>query len=448
MTIVKQNSLDTGVKNHNHWPLASLLVVFVILALTYSFFLPLGESADEVSHFALVRFIAEQKRPPLSIQEREEVGKKGDASPFYHILVALLTQHVEIDSLPSLPLQAEPRRYIPYDAARTNMIFHTEDEVFPFRGIVLAWHLGRLASILLGVITLLGIYLTVLRIYPHRPYLALAATGFAAFIPRFIINSSVINDDNLVVPLITFSIYFMVRVLQGDSRRRTLLILGGLIGLAAITKYHGLALLFEITLALMALAWYFKWAWQRLVAQWAWVMAGFVIAAGWWFVFLFWRFNQIAELGLIAGLLVPMGDPVITASASGFLSLQSIYWLNWIEPLFQTFWVVYGSTQVFAPKIIYQIIIVPILISILGLMFLGYSFLKTQRRWSTIRLDIALLGLHFLIYLAIVFVRFQAHPTVVGAQGRHLFPALVSIAFFSVLGLSAFWKNDDARLSN
>ena len=439
------NSLDTEVKKHAHWPLAGLLVVFVILALIYSIFLPLGESADEVSHFALVRFIAEQKRPPLSIQEREAVGKKGDASPLYHALVALLTQHVNVASLRTLPLQAEPRRYIPFDAARTNMIFHTEDETFPFRGIVLAWHLGRLTSIPLGVITLLGIYLTVLSIYPHRPYLALAATGFAAFIPSFVINSSVINDDNLAVPLVTLSVYFMVRVLQSDNRRRTLIILGGLIGLAAITKYHGLVLLFEVTLALMVLAWYFKWPWRQLVTRWAWVMGSFVVAAGWWFVFLFWRFNQIAELGLVAGLLAPMGDPVITASAGGFVPLQSIYWLEWIEPLFQTFWVVYGNTQVFAPKFVYQIIIVPTLITILGLTCLGHNLLKTRHRWSPIRFDIALLALHGLVYLAIVFVRFQTHPTVVGAQGRHLFPALVSIAFFSVLGLSAFWKNNDTN---
>ncbi|MEM7348749.1 MAG: hypothetical protein AAF485_31345, partial [Chloroflexota bacterium] len=72
--------------------LTVLIVAFVLLAGGVSVVLPLDETPDEKSHFDLVRFIAEERRPPLTIEERQAIGVKGDASPLYHGLVALLTQ--------------------------------------------------------------------------------------------------------------------------------------------------------------------------------------------------------------------------------------------------------------------------------------------------------------------------------------------------------------------
>ena len=71
-----------------HWPLVFVVLIFVILASVYSLVFPLGEINDEIPHFALVRFIAEHGRPPMTLEERDAVGTKGDASPFYHTLVA------------------------------------------------------------------------------------------------------------------------------------------------------------------------------------------------------------------------------------------------------------------------------------------------------------------------------------------------------------------------
>ncbi|MEM7031458.1 MAG: glycosyltransferase family 39 protein [Chloroflexota bacterium] len=421
----------------NHRPFIALLVLFVLLATSFSLLLPLGESADEVSHFALVRFIAEQKRAPLTQAEREAIGKKGDASPIYHGLVALTTQHTDISALPTLPVQSEPLRFIPYDAPRTNEVYHTADELFPFQGIVLAWHLGRLISVPLGVLTLIGIYRTVLLIYPQRPYFALAATAFAAFLPRFLMISGVLNDDNLVIPLVTFALYFLVRVIQGDQRRSTLIFLGVAIGLATIVKYHGLILWLEVAAVLTILAWRNQWTWRHTLTQLTWPIIGFVAAAGWWFVILYTQFNQVAELGLIKGILAPLGDPVMVRSVDTILDENRIYWIEWAVPLFQSFWIVYGGTQLFAPPIIYQALTILSMVIGGGLIIWLYRNFKTNQ-W-VIRWDMALLLFHGLVYLGIIIFRFQSEPTAVGAQGRHLLPALVSIAFFVVLGLSELY---------
>ena len=242
-------------KASNHWPLAILIAVFCILAASVSLLLPLNEAVDEESHFDLVRFIAERNRFPMTNQERASLGDKGDASPVYHSLVAILSQHVDVTSLPQRHFVSTAKQAIPYDTILTTQDLHTEDELFPFRGIVLAWRLARLVSIPLSALTIVAAYLTALAIYPQQRYFALALAGFVAFVPRFVFNSAVINDDNLVIPLVAFAIYCQVRIIQGDERPRTFVVLGALAGLAVVTKYHSLVLLPEIAFVFFVLAW-------------------------------------------------------------------------------------------------------------------------------------------------------------------------------------------------
>ncbi|MEW5959822.1 MAG: glycosyltransferase family 39 protein [Chloroflexota bacterium] len=421
--------------------LSLLLFFFAAFALTFSVVLPLGEAADEQEHFALIRFIARQGRPPLSRAEQVAIGSKGDASPLYHSLVAWLTQHVDISTLPDLP---DPRhnlkRAIPADRLPFKGLYHTEDEAFPWRGLVLAWHLARLASIPLGVITLIAVYLTGRAVFPRRPNLALAATLFAAFVPRLVINAAIVGDDNLVLPLIAWALYVMVRLAQGDTRRRTLVLAGGLIGLAAISKYHSLLLLPELTLLLLALAWRNRWGWRLGLQRWTLALLAFLLTAGWWFGYLLLRFNQVAQLGWVRGLLAPLGDPVLTGGAGRVLDPQTgiqlgyeapLDWPAWIGLLFQTFWFRFGRGHVIDnPAINWGL-------GLLTLLALAGLVAALRRAWrNERRLDLAVLALHWLLYLGLVVTRYLSLPSRETAQGRHLYPALTAIALFLVLGWS------------
>ena len=428
----------------NHKPLLFILLIYAALALTYSLLLPLGESADETPHFALIRFIAEKGRPPLTVEERIAIGTKGDAAPFYHGLVALVSQHVDVSALPSLPrLREHPERAIPDDGRSFHELFHTEDEIFPFRGIVLAWHLARLISIPLGMLSIIAVYLTVWAIYPQRRAFALTAAGFVAFLPRFVMNGAVVNDDNLVIPLIAFALYFLTRALQGDDRRAVYVWLGFFAGLSVLAKYHSLLLLPEITALFVWLAWQKGWGWRGFWRRWGGVMLVFSLTAGWWFIFLLFQFNQVAELGWTRGLLAPLGDPVMTAGVSDALTSQAsggaaaaFGWADWGSLTFKTFWVSYGSRRVLASPLVYRLLAAIAVVSFLGLFRLARRQLRFLRHLSLCRLDIAVLALHLFIYLALVVLRYIFTPSEVTSQGRHLYPALTSIAFFFVLGLS------------
>ncbi len=421
-----------------HWLLAILIAVFCVLAASFSLLLPLNEAVDEESHFDLVRFIAEQNRFPVTNQERVSLGDKGDASPIYHGLVAVLSQHTDVSSLPKRHFVSRASQAIAYDTTLTTQDIHTEDELFPFRGIVLAWRLARLVSIPLSVLTIVAAYLTALAIYPQQYFFALAVAAFVAFVPRFVFNSAVITDDNLVIPLVAFAIYYQVRIIQGDERLRALVILGAVTGLAVITKYHSLVLLLEITFVFLVLARRNRREWKGWLKRWAWVMLSFVVTTSWWFFFLFSRFNRVDELGLVAGLLAPLGDPTTTEVASLQLTSLTISW-NWVAPVFRTFWIVARPVHFSWIESIYLVLILLTVIAALGLLRLTYHRL-TSRRQDKWRLDIALLGLNLLLYLAIVFGRYQVFvargtpPPPYSTQGRHLYPAIISVAFFYVLG--------------
>jgi hypothetical protein len=438
-----------------HWPLAAILAVFVPLALAYSVWLPLGEAPDEIYHFSLIRFIAEQGRPPLTLEERRAIGPKGDASPIYHAIVAALTQHVSVSALPALPdARQSTARFVPLDNFPDVRVFHTEDETFPFHDIVLAWHLARLPSIPLGAATVVVAYATALAIYPGRRIFAAAVAGFAAFLPRFIINSAVVNDDNLAVPLIVLSVYYLVRVAQGDTRRRALIVMGVVMGLAAAVKYHAVVLLPEMTVVLAALAWRNGWGWRVWLRRWGWAMLAFALASGWWFAFLVIQFNQVAQLGWVRGLAATLGDPVLTAGVSHILEFgaagtsSTFSWSDWALVTFRSFWFELGVRDAVPPAVdqirgVFWGAGLLTLAALAGLVVYGYS--RRGRRTSPTavgesanwRPALAVLAFNFLIYLGVIATRYLLRQTSETAQGRHLYPALTSIAFFFVLGLDS-----------
>jgi hypothetical protein len=205
-----------------------------------------------------------------------------------------------------------------------------------------------------------------------------------------------------------------------------------------MTKYHSLVLLLEITLVFFVLALRSRAEWVQWLKRWAWVILSFVVTTGWWFFFLFSRFNRVAELGLIPGLLAPLGDPTTTEAATFQLTPEMIRW-DWIAPVFRTFWVVAGSIRIYAPEYVYQVLMVLTAVAALGLARLIYNHISSGQQ-NTWRLDIALLALHLLLYVGIVFGRYQVFvargtpPPPHSTQGRHLYPAITSIAFFFVLG--------------
>jgi hypothetical protein len=114
-----------------------------------------------------------------------------------------------------------------------------------WQGTLLAVHIVRLFSVLLGAVT---VYLT-FRIaslsIPSRPDIALGAAALNAFMPMFLFISGAVNNDNLAIPLASLALFMMIYwVGQRPSwNSKSSLLLGTIIGLALLTKEGTFALL-------------------------------------------------------------------------------------------------------------------------------------------------------------------------------------------------------------
>ena len=213
--------------------LGALVAVFAGFAVAYTRITPLGASPDELSHLHYITGIADHARlPPAGEPERQQ-------PPLYYLLGAVVAK-------------------VTGDDAR----------------------LIRLLSVVLGVLTILTVFLVARRLFPMRPYLAIGAAALVALLPEAQYLAGAINDDNLAW-------------LAG-----ALLVLAGVVVMQSLVLTTRLALGAGLAVALAVLAKETVWAlavlllvivavrfWRRLrVVQVAAVVLPTVVLDGWWFV--------------------------------------------------------------------------------------------------------------------------------------------------------------------
>jgi len=259
-----------------------LLVSFTVLGLLYSAVVPIFEASDEVWHYPMVEHLAREWTLP--VQPLEPGASSGpwrqEASqpPLYYALAAALTAW--IDTSPSAaPYDLDTVRHLnPHvaagevtpDGSNPNLVVHNPAlERFPWRGVVLAVHIARIFSVLLGTWAVYLTWALVSELYPERPQLALLAAAIHAFTPMFLFVGASVNNDNLIVPLCSLALLMMIRLVKSpkskvqspESRNGKYLALGVTIGLGLLTKASAIALL---PFAAATIAWE---AWQKLKWQ-------------------------------------------------------------------------------------------------------------------------------------------------------------------------------------
>ena len=232
-------------KHERLW-IAVITLFSVILGVVYSLATPIFEASDELWHYPVVKHIADGRGLPVQRRVSRRCGSRKAASrPATMPWPALVTAWIDTDDLSEVrwlnPMANTGR---PLAAGNKNLIIHTEREAFPWRGTALAVHLIRFLSVLLGASVVYLTYRLALEISPRRSDLALTAAALVAFNPMFLFISGSVNNDNLIVPLATLILWLVVRTFrQGWLSNGRAVLLGFLLGLAALTKLSGLALL-------------------------------------------------------------------------------------------------------------------------------------------------------------------------------------------------------------
>ncbi|MCG2768802.1 MAG: glycosyltransferase family 39 protein [Anaerolineae bacterium] len=475
----------------SNWAFVAILFIYLAVGAWYSVSIPLGEAPDELAHFRYIRYVAEHGRGPRTAEERDAVGYKGHEPPLYYVVCSAVTSWVDTSTLPRLK-EIDPDRYprhsIPDEVLIRDAVLHTEDEAFPYRGAVLVWHLARLLSLLMGVGTLVVVYLLARDIFPRQPHIPVVAVALTALAPQYVYLSSVLNNDNLAVLFSSLALWVMVRIARGEGGVREYVLLGALIGLGRLTKFYTIILL---PMALLAIA-YAAWRSRSLRKLWTGALVTLIVlllvSASW-----LWAIEPDYEDAVPQGwgaqayrlLDVVHMERWFSSSGrgkvgGGVMALPKAllnFWRQepgrWAVLLFKSYWAYFGAVTLEAGAGIYLFFLAIMLLCLWGLGRRAARFLHArsgdlrstgsgdlrstgsgdlrstggfrstvQKLVGPTEIGLGVLALQALAYLFVMVVNYGVMDRLPGpAQGRHLYPAIAAISIVLALGFSEVFRS-------
>jgi len=459
-----------------HWPIAIILTAFLALGITYNVATPIFEKPDEIWHYPYIKWLADGRGLPVQDLARAQSLMRQEATqpPLYYVTAALATLWIDDDDWQDF---ARLNPFWGYNAPGTvndnkNRVLHTEGESFPYHGAVLAIRIARLVSVLWGAITVLGTYLIGLELskdaeeqggnhlFLKDRVFAAGAAALVAFNPQFLFIASSVSNDSAVSALCTLALWLMLRLVKrGASMTNSQItnrhwplaighwsLLGLVLGLALLAKASALALLPLAALTIFVAGRLKRLSEWTLFRQSLIVFGIVALTAGWWYT-LNWRLHG-DPLGVrIHREIVGPGRPKLTLAE----------WVHELSLMELSFWAAFGWGNVHAHPWIYALLRILARLSALGLLIMLIRELRKAefnrsrqpttdcqirchtagsgdpaRAKQTTRLGLALL----LLWGLLVFAALQRWlQWIFAPSGRHLFPAIASIAVLLLLGL-------------
>lgn len=418
---------------HRHRSALLIACLFMVLGIIYSVSSPLFEPGDEHNHYPFVQHLATDtdagwlRRLPVQVAgEKTLWGQEGSQPPLYYAVAALLTAGIDTGDMTSLmDVNPHAQSGVPGTPDNANKLIHRGQEAFPWRGTALAVYLIRLFSVLLGVGTLLCTYALALALFPARPAIAVGAMAINAFIPMFIFVSASVNNDTLVIFLSSLSLVLLVRAIQCEAPPRLLLALGGVIGLACLTKLSALGLLPLACLGLALVALRRVEAGRARVTRWigqcALVVVPAALIAGWWYLRNWQLYGD------------PLGMSTMVAVAGGRPPREMLSdLLGEFQGFRYSFWGVLGGFNILLrPPWIYAALDLVSVAALAGLVVLARR--AWRRHTSKLPTTELLLLAAWIVVEAVALLRWTSMT--LASQGRLMFASLAPICLFLALGL-------------
>lgn len=389
-----------------HWPLLLVVSVYLIIGTLYAFYTPPWQVPDEPAHYNYIAQVASSGCCP--------VIEPGDYDQDY---LSWLTSNGFPESADLSALE--------YEDWQPPTYYLIAAPIYALgNGSLLAL---RLLSTVVGAVVVVLAYLTISQLLPEHPQLALGTAMVVAFLPQHVAMMAGVNNDSLselVVGLTLLALMFYL----GDSKHRPHpVLLGGLVGLAFLTK---ISAYFSAILVGMAILW--RWRSEKQPMRWLATQilwsAGIALALG----MLWWVRNVIVYrwpdfLAWQAHSLVVVDQPRTSdwVAESGFLTHLRLL----LTTTFHSFWGQFGWMGVPMPNHVYMALSVFCYWVIAGLFLMRWQRCKLAP-WQ--RAGLGVLGaLMLLTTIGYIFYNW----TFVQSQGRYFFPALTAFGLITSGGI-------------
>lgn len=436
--------------------LAVLLALFILLAGTYSIVVPPFETPDEIWHMAFVQHVASGQGLPVSAPNTPALWRQqGVQSPLYYLTAAALTAWIDQSDFPAIYARANPHAAIGRPDANTNRnyLVHKHDEAWPWHGAILALHLARFFSVLLGALTLWAVYRTLSLMVGASA--ALLGAAFVAFIPQFVFISAAVSNDNAINALAALVLWRVILLLTagephaGRAYNRSFVILGVLLGLALLTKLSALGLVAVTGVAVLIVAGrqHGARARLRLFLRGALTIGALALAiSGWWFVRNWLLYHDLLAWN------VWQANILLRVAPADWRTI-----LGEMESLERSFWGLFGWLNLPYPNWIYLMLRALEILCGLGLLLALVNSWRARRHAKrtspgmlheehgtlneerahdsafSIQHSSFIILLLWLALLIFSWLRFMVIAP--AAQGRYFFPAAPTLALLIVLAL-------------
>ncbi len=420
--------------------LSLLIVVYLLLATVYSISVPILEAPDEMWHYAYVRYLVRERQlPPWDTESA--VGQESSQPPLYYATAALATAWT--DASTASFLDRNPHWGYP-SAGRVNdnknLFFHQREgaEAFPWRDTALAVHLARLVNLVFGALTVAFSYLLAREVFQERPTLAVFATAWVALNPQFLFISSAVNNDAAISAFSTMALWLLVRGLRRGYTLRRLVILGGAVGLATLSKVSALALLPFAILVIGFRTWLIDdpegsetcvepgdrraRRFTRFIVHCSLFVALVLAVSGWWY----------GRNAVLYGDPFGLGTHLETWWAHEEPLSPAQIWAQ-LPSIELSFWAAFGWGNVHLPRAFYVMVRLLARLALVGLLTWGLRVWQAGGRPGPRAWSLALLTLWILVVFAALLRWMQL---VEAALGRLLFPAIGAIAVLMTWGLN------------
>lgn len=442
------------------------LIIYLSLALSYAFIVPIFEGPDEWTHTGHVKYIAEGNGLPIMLPGQGIWG--GQQPPLYFVGAARLMQGFDLSAFE----QYEPGRKNPHaslgyalDPGNKNNYLHYSDEAFPYTGLALAVHSLRLYSMLFGVMTLIFTYLTAYELaHPETRSLSLSKAGwfrqaqptysthattitfptavalFMACQPMFAFMTAVVSNEPAVMAFCALVVWLSQRyILHGPSRsigRATAL--GVALGLVSLAKMTGLSVGLVAVLAFLQAAILYRK--QPHAARWLWrdgliIGLSFLLVGGWWYWRNYQLYGDFFQTRMYELYFNDKPDPLTLSHFLFILRSSEV-----------SFWATFGWLNIVAPQWVYDGYGWVSRVGIAyGVGCVAYGVLRRRgslpKPTSASSICVTLNGkvvsalfLHAIFPIILAFSLTRLVAIEGGMQGRQLLPALGSLAILIVWG--------------
>lgn len=227
-----------GSRSERGW-LGGIVAAYALLCFFYIIFTPIGEGPDELDHIRYVEHLVRYGSfAPISGPGSDRpYTLEAKQPPGYYLLNAGIMLALGRGGMSIAPeLEQNPD----FGKDPTQVTWYLHPGVSPD---LLPWtYIMRGVGVLLGIGTILLAFATVREVFPsvqHIP-MALCAAAIVGLLPQFTFMSSVVNNDNSATLAGAALCYWMARLLSRGARLVDAAALGGLLGIALLTKMNNL----------------------------------------------------------------------------------------------------------------------------------------------------------------------------------------------------------------